>query len=272
MTLPPCTGLVCWARAFETDSGWTGFCPTCWPDALSNASARAGEAVSTASMTAPVPIRTFGIRRRNDRLPETGEPVAAQASLARTIPLWMAMDSAGFIAFRDERKASVCYDDPALTFGRIPERPAQQAVGLAGAILLQGRIQPVIPRRASVPSSRRPCQQGGAILVPARPPSNGCWHLYRSPVAKAGQRVHSPGIRLGPDPPVGIRPFAGSSLLVIMRATDNVTCASACALMALRCGSTHPFPQRGGLTRCPHPVHRLREAPPAPSGTGSQVR
>ena len=223
-------------------------------------------------MTAPVPIRTFGIQRRRSPLPETGELAAAQAALARTGRPWKAMDSAGFIAFRDERKASVCYNDRALTFGRVPERPTQQAVGPAGAILAARPYPAGHSRRAPVPSPRRSRQRGGTILVPARPPSNGCQHLRRSPAAKVGRHVRCPRLRRGPHLPMGFRPLAGSPLFVIMRATDNVTCASACAFMAPRCGSTHPFPQRGGLIRCPHPVHRLQESPPAPSGTGSQVR
>lgn len=159
------------------------------------------------------------------------------------------MDSTRFIAFRDERTTPVCYDDPALTFGRVPERPAQQTVVPAGAILLQGRIQPVIPRRASVPSSRRPCQQGGAILVPARCPSRRVPASFPSPAAKVGQRVHSPGIRLGPDPPVGVRPFVGSSLFVVVRAA--VSAAVPCrrhfrlrrhAPPCLPRGSGHPPP------------------------------
>lgn len=206
---------------------------------------------------------------RNDRLSETGELVTAQAALARTIPLWKAMEPAGFIAFRDERKAPVCYDDLALTFGRIPERPTQQAVVPEGVILLQGRIQPAFQTRS------------GSLAASTL--SAGWNHTCPSQVSvtvDAGIFVEAlpqrrGGMFIAPAFASGLILLSASGLCriaVVRRRARSRQCRYPQPQALSPASARTPCLSRGGLTRRPHPVHRLRESPPAPSGTGSQIR
>lgn len=102
------------------------------------------------------------------------------------------MESTAFIAFRDERKAPVCYDDLALTFGRIPERSAQQAV------VPEGTFSAARPYPAGHLSTRFGSLAASApttgwnILVPTRPPLNGGRHLCRALPRKWGGVIVAP--------------------------------------------------------------------------------
>lgn len=197
---------------------------------------------------------------RNDRLPETGELVAAQAAVARTIPLRMAMDSTGFIAFRDERKAPVCYDEPALTFGRIPERPTQQAVIPVGPFSA-GRIQPAIPDALRFPRRVGPVSRVEPYLSQPCIRYGGCRHLFQALPRRPGNVFIAPA-----------SPRASSSCRCPAFRRSAVICRRACGRQR-RCplvagfspatvhahsrrGST-AFLRRAAVSRRPHPVHQL---------------
>lgn len=103
------------------------------------------------------------------------------------------MDSAGSIALRDEYMASVCYDDFALTFGRIPEtgaadghtrecifcckavssRPSRTRSGSLARVALLAGWSHTCHSRASVTadagSLSGPCGAGGAAC--SQPPA-----------------------------------------------------------------------------------------------------
>ncbi len=118
---------------------------------------------------------------RKNPVRKKGEFAAAQAALALTISLWKVMDSARSIAFRDEGRATVCYDDPALTFGWIFLRPAQQTVAPAGAYPCCKAVPAGHPGRAPLPSSVSPCHRVEPYLSQPGLRQTGCRHLAHSP-------------------------------------------------------------------------------------------
>lgn len=100
------------------------------------------------------------------------------------------MDSAHFIAFRDERRALACYDDPVLTFGPWVH------------LLPQGRIQPAILTRSGslvrvalsagrshTCSSQVSVSADAGIFSETLPPRQGS--VFAAPAASAsGPRPH----------------------------------------------------------------------------------
>ncbi len=116
--------------------------------------------------------------------------------LALTMPSRTAMDSAGSIAFGNERRASVCYGDPALTYERVlKDRHSRRSV--RGCIFCCKAVSKRPSRRVPAPSHASALPAGWSHTCHSRASVKQMPASLSKVPAPAARPVRSPGIRIG---------------------------------------------------------------------------